>query len=64
MHRTFTLHIQEPGGQDGNLDAEVPSNFTPLGEITNAVVLRLGSKLPRLKVTRLASREEEKGQPL
>ena len=51
MHRTFTLHTEEPDGGVAKLEADtVPSNFTPLGEATNAVVMRLNSKLPRLKV--------------
>jgi len=54
MHRTFTLHTEEPDGEVAKLEADtVPSNFTPLGEATNAVVMRLNSKLPRIKVKRL-----------
>jgi hypothetical protein len=45
------LHIQEPGADDANqTGAAVPSNFTSLGEATNAVMLRLSTKLPRIKV--------------
>lgn len=44
-------HIQEPGGTVAKLEADlVPSNFVPLGEATQAVVLRLSSELPRLRV--------------
>lgn len=44
-------HIQEPGGGVAKLEADlVPSNFVPLGEATQAVVLRLSSELPRLRV--------------
>lgn len=44
-------HIQEPGGAVAKLEAYlVPSNFVPLGEATQAVVLRLSSELPRLRV--------------
>lgn len=45
---------QVPGDVDANRDAEVPSNFTPLGEATQAVVMRLSSKLPRIKVAKVA----------
>lgn len=58
------LHSHQEPGAGANHDAEVPSNFTPLGEATNAVVMRLSSKLPRLKVTRLTPREEDQSQPL
>lgn len=40
------------------------SHFVSLGSATNAVVMRLSSKLPRLKVTRLTPREEDQSQPL
>lgn len=53
---------QEPDGAVAKLEADtVPSNFTPLGEATQAVVMRLQSKLPRLRVmgVRTAPREDE-----
>lgn len=41
---------QEPDGdQDANLDAAVP--FISLGSATQAVVLRLQSRLPRIRVS-------------
>lgn len=40
--------IQEPGVSDANPDASVP--FISLGEASQAVVMRLQSKLPRIKV--------------
>lgn len=49
MHRTYTLHTDRDVSGANQEDASV-SNFTPLGEATNAVVMRLSSKLPRLKV--------------
>lgn len=50
MHRTFTLHTEEPAGVSGanQEDAAVP--FISLGEASQAVVLRLQSRLPRIKV--------------
>lgn len=49
MHRTFTLHTEEPDGAVAKLEADtVP--FISLGEASQAVVLRLQSKLPRIKV--------------
>lgn len=49
MHRTFTLHTEEPDGVVAKLEADtVP--FISLGEASQAVVLRLQSRLPRIKV--------------
>ena len=39
---------QESKGADANHDAE-DSSFIPLGQITNAVILRLSSDLPRIR---------------
>lgn len=46
------FQTQEPIGASGanQESAAVPSNFVPLGEATQAVVLRLSSELPRLRV--------------
>lgn len=57
MHRTFTLHTEEPAGVSGanQEDAAVP--FISLGEASQAVVMRLQVKLPRIKV-RTAQGEE------
>lgn len=49
MHRTYTLHTEEPDGAVAKLEADtVP--FISLGEASQAVVLRLQSRLPRIKV--------------
>lgn len=50
MHRTYTLHTEEPAGVSGanQEDAAVP--FISLGEASQAVVMRLQVKLPRIKV--------------
>lgn len=49
MHRTFTLHTEEPDGGVAKLEADtVP--FISLGEASQAVVMRLQVKLPRIKV--------------
>ena len=49
MHRTFTLHTEEPDGAVAKLEADsVP--FISLGEASQAVVMRLQVKLPRIKV--------------
>lgn len=49
MHRTFTLHTEEPDGRVAKLEADtVP--FISLGDATQAVVMRLQVKLPRIKV--------------
>lgn len=56
MHRTYTLHTEEPDGEVAKLEADtVP--FISLGEASQAVVLRLQSRLPRVKV-RTAQGEE------
>ncbi|ASQ10208.1 hypothetical protein CDO22_08550 [Sinorhizobium meliloti] len=56
---------QEPGASGANQEsAEVPSNFTPIGKAADAVILRLQSKLPRIKVKRLRGlRGEENTEP-
>lgn len=70
MHRTFTLHTQEPDGVSGanQEEAAVPSEFVPLGVATHAVVMNLRSKLPRIKVSKggagLHEREEGRRGPL
>ena len=49
MHRTFTLHTEEPDGAVAKLEADtVP--LISLGEASQAVVMRLQVKLPRIKV--------------
>lgn len=48
MSRIRSITDQEPGEQDANRDAEVP--FISLGEASQAVVMRLQVKLPRIKV--------------
>ncbi|MFQ6183628.1 hypothetical protein ACLMJV_16995 [Sinorhizobium meliloti] len=64
MHRTYTLHIQEPDGAVAKLEAEAGSTFVQIGEPAAAVVMRLRAKLPRIKVSRLTPREEDQSQPL
>lgn len=60
----ITFQTQEPDVQDANRDAAVPSNFTPIGKAADAVILRLQSKLPRIKVKRLRGlRGEENTEP-
>ena len=55
---------QESFGADANLDAE-DSSFIPLGTAIEAVVMRLSSELPRIKVVRgLLDREEGAGEGL
>lgn len=55
---------QEPAGAVAKLEADtVPSNFVPLGAATQAVVMRLSSKRPRIRVFKAGSpqpREETK----
>lgn len=51
MSRIRSIHTftdREPGVSDANPDASVP--FISLGEASQAVVMRLQSKLPRIKV--------------
>lgn len=51
IHRTFTLTDQEPDSADANLDAaSAPSTFIQLGVPALAVVMRLQTRLPRIKV--------------
>lgn len=58
------LHSHQEPGAGANQDAEVPSNFTPIGKAADAVILRLQSKLPRIKVKRLRGlRGEENTEP-
>ena len=59
------LHTLEPIGASGanQESAAVPSNFVPLGAATQAVVMRLSSKRPRIRVFKAGSpqpREETK----
>lgn len=64
MHRTFTLHTEEPDGAVAKLEADtVP--FISLGEASQAVVMRLQVKLPRLKVQKegRGRNREEKVSP-
>ena len=58
------LHTLEPIGASGanQESAAVPSNFVPLGEATQAVVLRLSSELPRLRVYGVRSVLNEGGK--
>lgn len=60
MHKTFTLHTQEPDGdQDANHDdAAVPSELVPLGKATEAVVMKLRSRLPRVRVLASTGRKD------
>lgn len=58
MHRTFTLHTQEPDGAVAKLEADtVP--FISLGEASQAVVMRLQVKLPRIKVRSVLNADGE-----
>lgn len=60
MHRTFTLHTEEPDGRVAKLEADtVP--FISLGEASQAVVMRLQTKLPRIRVR--GPVREEKDRP-
>jgi hypothetical protein len=53
-----------PGGDDANQEADLVP-FVALGEAALAVVLRLSSDLPRIKVVRgLLDREEGAGEGL
>lgn len=65
MHRTLTLHIQEPDGADANQEAETGSTFIQIGLPAHAVVMRLRSRLPRLKVQKegRGRNREEKVSP-
>lgn len=47
------ITFPEPGGSDANQQADLVP-FVSLGEVTQAVVLRLSSDLPRIKVGRSA----------
>ena len=49
------IHIQEPEGADANHDAE-GSSFVSLGSQIEAVVMRLKTRLPRVKVASLPLR--------
>lgn len=48
IHMALTQINQEPGGEVAKLEAE-PVPFVALGEIVQAVVLRLSSDLPRIR---------------
>lgn len=65
MHRTYTLHIQEPDGEVAKLEAEAGSTFIQIGLPAHAVVMRLRSRLPRLKVQKegRGRNREEKVSP-
>ena len=61
MHRNF-ISLMEPGDKGDQTDA---GSFQTLGEVTEAVVMRLKTKLPRIRVkgVRTAAREEERSRP-
>lgn len=63
MSRIRSIHTDQEPGAGANQDAEVPSNFTPLGEAADAVVMRLSSKLPRMKVKRVRGLRREETEP-
>jgi len=55
---------QESKGADANHDAE-DSSFISLGQVTHAVVMRLSSDLPRIRVlAHLNSSEGDRGDGL
>lgn len=57
---------QEPSGVSGANQENDAGSFQSLGEAADAVIMRLSSRLPRIriKVTRLTPREEDQSQPL
>lgn len=65
MHVTYIHTDQEPDGADANQDAEAGSTFIQIGEPAHAVVMRLRSRLPRLKVQKegRGRNREEKVSP-
>lgn len=65
---TRQSQIEEPlGGTVAKLEpADGSLQFISLGEAADAVIMKLSSRLPRIrvKVSRLTPREEDQSQPL
>lgn len=65
MHVTYIHTDQEPAVSGANQENDAGS-FQSLGEAADAVIMKLSSRLPRIRVkrARVSTREESRGDPL
>lgn len=54
--------MQDQSASDANLESASVSTFTPIGELADAVILRLSVKLPRVRVKRGRGRHGEENK--
>lgn len=67
MSRIRSITDSQDSGVSGANQEDAESTFIPLGQPVAAVVMKLRTRLPRLKVSkegRTAPREENKSRPL